>query len=385
MHAFENLKANMSMIQDRVKSGFEPIPFQSVIDSCPAGIYWKDLDGKFLGCNQATLDFLKMRDRNQVIGKTDYDLHSNRETAQYSRDMDERVVRSDCARLERRDFHNHNGMIYLSYKAPLRDDNGNIYGVSGVSIDITSSEKTERRLQQIFDLADAFDAKDRFLRNISHEIRIPLQGILSLPQGLKDNFHRLTDEEKLQYLDTLVNANERLMSLMSNLLDLSKFRENKLTMNLVKEDMLDIVRDVIDEFEVAHGDIRLHVEGESFGALCDKYRVAQLIRNLIANSIRHGGKNDPIDLYLSHHKENGENYIKFGVKDKGVGIPRDERIMIFQAFVESTRTRKESGGVGLGLSIAKEIIKAHKGRIWAEDLHSGEKGALIYFLMATQM
>lgn len=384
-HTLENFKASMNMLQNRIHAQPNGLSFQHIIDACPACIYWKDLEGKYLGCNRPALQFLNLKHLDEFIGKTDYELAAP-EIAKQFRESDAYIVKNDCARLIKETIPL-SGTIHMTYKSPLRDNNNKIIGIVGTSIDITKHDQAEKQLRQVFDLASAFEAKERFLRNISHEIRIPLQAMVEIPKGLKEGYYQLTEAEKYEYIDAMVSASDRLMSLMTSLLDLSKFRNKTLTMTFKKENIADIVKEVIAEFKPSHDDIELKMlcnEG-LLSVVCDRLRVAQVIRNLIGNSIRHGGKNDPIRISLANYKDGMGNYVKFTIKDEGIGIPYNDKIIIFDAFVEGERTRSNSGGTGLGLSMAKEIINAHKGKIWVEDLNPGEKGARISFVLSTQI
>jgi signal transduction histidine kinase len=113
---------------------------------------------------------------------------------------------------------------------------------------------------------------------------------------------------------------------------------------------------------------------------CDDWRIGQVIRNLIANSIKHGGKDKPIQILLTQHRENDCEYLKIAVEDEGVGIPEDQLEEIFDPFTESSRTRRKSGGTGIGLAVCKELIAAHKGRMWAENNASGV-GSTIFLIL----
>jgi signal transduction histidine kinase len=114
---------------------------------------------------------------------------------------------------------------------------------------------------------------------------------------------------------------------------------------------------------------------------CDKIRIHQVLRNLLMNSIRYSGESSKISITILICDENQKNYIKCSVKDEGVGIPEEEKNLIFDPFVGSSVTKEIPGGVGLGLTISKEIIQSHNGRIWVDDIKDGEVGARISFII----
>ena len=172
-----------------------------------------------------------------------------------------------------------------------------------------------------------------------------------------------------QCIDLLVDSNKRLMSLMSNLLDLSKFKEGKFIMNFKEGDIENTIKNVINEFRYTHGQIFLSIDKSIVpNFIYDDFRIAQVVRNLIHNSIKYGSDEKPIYITVSKYKYKNKKYVKVTIKDGGIGIPVNERDLIFEAFVEGSRTQSFAGGTGLGLSIAKEIVEAHKGRIWVEEI-----------------
>ena len=107
--------------------------------------------------------------------------------------------------------------------------------------------------------------------------------------------------------------------------------------------------------------------------LPDSERIKQVIRNLISNAVKFSPREETINVTISRNK----HLLKLAVKDSGVGIPQNELQAVFDKFVQSTKTKTGAGGTGLGLSICKEIITAHKGRIWAEN--NPDDGAIFFF------
>lgn len=361
------------------------LSFQSIIDASLANLYWKNLKGAYIGCNKALLQYLNMSNPEELIGKTDFDIHDY-DVAKPLQVIDVDIIKNGVPKIIK-EKDEKTGTVFLSHKAPLRNHDNEIIGIIGTSIDITAQDKAEQKLkQQTQDLAASLESKDRFLRNMSHEMRIPLQAMLGIPQELRAQYDRLTDQQKKEYLDIAISAGDRFMSLISNLLDLSKFKEGKFIMEFKKENIKSLVEGVVNEFKYMHGNITVMVcEDVPQYLVCDAFRVSQVIRNLIGNSIKHGGKDRPIHIALSTQNERNKLFVKCTVKDEGVGIPDKEKEAIFDAFSESTRTRTNAGGTGLGLTISREIALAHKGDIWVGDLEKGETGARIHFTLSTSI
>jgi two-component system sensor histidine kinase ChiS len=179
----------------------------------------------------------------------------------------------------------------------------------------------------------------------------------------------LSDIERKQDAALLANASDRLFSLMSNLLDLSKITAGKMVMEMESANVKELVDEIIDECQMLYisgKNIKLEFtvidETYLYNTVLDKDRIIQVLRNLFANAIKFT-KAGIIKAKLSRDQNN----IMFVLEDDGVGIPEDELVEIFEPFIQSTRTKTGAGGTGLGLAICKEIIAAHQGKIWAEN------------------
>jgi len=364
--------------------------FQNILNASPGNIYWKGLNGVYLGCNRAMLQYVGLSSTEEVIGKTDFDLFEH-PVAKKIREIDLSVIDTGTTITLKEETTD--GSTFLSNKSPLRNKHGKVIGIIGNSINITQQEIsnkkneeleiTKKRLQQrTQELAVALEAKERFLRNISHEMRTPLQSLLSIPELLKDKYDYFSEKQRKECIDLIVRSNDRLMSLMSNLLDLSDLRKGEFIMDLNEANVEYLVSSVINEFKYVHGQISLKIDDDvSRTITCDKFRISQVIRNIICNSIKYGGKDKPISIHVSNHNDAEKSYVKFSIKDRGIGISSEDKDRVFDTFVEGKKTECFSGGKGLGLSIAKEIVESHKGSIWVEDLNEDETGTQIIFII----
>jgi two-component system sensor histidine kinase ChiS len=239
-------------------------------------------------------------------------------------------------------------------------------------------------------LEEALKVKRNFLNNMSHEIRTPLQGILSISEELSSRWEEF-DEHKRQQLAKMVSQNsDRLMRLVSNILDMSKLESGKMHYDMQQHDIVAIAKEVIAEFcnVIYDLSINMHIKNETHElfAYCDSIRVAQVIRNLVANAIKFGNGYDiDVEIFLDSFycsKLKGEvKGVRVNVIDYGIGIPENELTIIFNPFVESSNTKSMAGGTGLGLSISKEIVEAHGGIIKASS--SEHKTTLSFIIPST--
>ncbi|OJV15272.1 MAG: hypothetical protein BGO27_02050 [Alphaproteobacteria bacterium 33-17] len=224
-------------------------------------------------------------------------------------------------------------------------------------------------------LKKALASKTEFLNNVSHEIRTPIQGITTISEHLAQDWQKLDDNTR-QFLAKKVAANAtRLFSFIRTILDLSRMNKGKLDMRFAPMSLLKSIIEIKEECEDLYLDSR-NVEIQFDNTLEDAWingdheRVMQVIRNLLTNSIKFTKSVIKLSLQYNHD----EQIYVFTITDDGMGIPKKELEEIFKPFVQSTLTKTGAGGTGLGLTISRDIIKAHRGKIWAENVEpSGAK------------
>jgi signal transduction histidine kinase len=248
----------------------------------------------------------------------------------------------------------------------------------------------EKVIERTRDLEKVMQVKVQFLSNMSHEIRTPIHGILNYIDFLIEDWKSLNEEQRYGFVKKLHNNSVRLLSLINNLLDLSKFDAGKMEFCMQKDNLLAVVEGVIDECEalyVQNTDISMEFNYDkalTYSAVFDQERIAQVIRNLLSNAIKFTPKGK-IKIALEavkFKKENGSKVQAFevSISDEGVGIPSDELEYIFDKFNQSATTKTGAGGTGLGLTISQEIIKAHQGTIWAAN-NENNIGAVFKFII----
>jgi len=223
-------------------------------------------------------------------------------------------------------------------------------------------------LQEAKKMAEAANnAKSTFLSNISHELRTPMHGILSFASfGIKK--HATANPAKtLDYFQKIRQSGETLLTLLNDLLDLAKLESGKIAFKFRPANLsslIDIVREEYNSLALEHNlTIRCeHLEANEKITL-DTDKIRQVLRNLLNNAIKFSPEGGTIDV-ISFKKADS---IVISVRDQGAGIPENELENIFDKFVQSSKNKASADGTGLGLPICREIIAAHKGRIWAEN------------------
>jgi signal transduction histidine kinase/DNA-binding response OmpR family regulator/CHASE3 domain sensor protein len=222
--------------------------------------------------------------------------------------------------------------------------------------------------------------KSEFLANMSHELRTPLNSILLLSRLLSENHGNNLSKDQLEYASVIQSSGNGLLTLIDEILDLSKIESGKMALEYGDVSLETVVSDLKSMFEpmATEKNIEFRVEEirEGYGMIeTDKLRLQQILRNLISNALkftRHGS------VILSIQRK--DHMVSFLVKDTGIGIPKEKQQTIFDAFQQADgSTRRQYGGTGLGLSISRELAKLLGGEI---QLVSEEgKGSEFIFIL----
>jgi signal transduction histidine kinase len=259
-------------------------------------------------------------------------------------------------------------------KVLLRSSEGHPIGILVTQLDITDYLSARDQAQQ------ASRTKSEFVANISHELRTPLQSILGFSElGMV----RGRQHEKLAAMFGDIHAaGQRMLGLVNDLLDISKIESTVGAFHFERNDVRDIIEDVSAELQMLAQRKQLQLQLDlgrmPLVAKVDASRFSQVVRNVLANSVKFAPEGSSIDVSA---KVKNENTIHIQVRDRGPGIPPAELEAIFQAFVQSSQTRDGSGGTGLGLAICRKIVTAHGGRIYATN--APDKGAIFHITVPT--
>ena len=208
--------------------------------------------------------------------------------------------------------------------------------------------------------------KSEFLANMSHELRTPLNSILVLARILKDNKPHNLSEDQIKYASVIFNAGNDLLTLINDILDLSKIESGKLEMQNEQIKIADILKDMDMLFaEVAsHKNIKFtnSIKDVPKTLFTDKVRVEQVIKNLLSKAFKFTPEGGSIALNVVPGPI--EKTISFCIKDTGVGIAKEKQRIIFEAFQQADgSTSRKYGGTGLGLSISRELTTLLGGTI----------------------
>jgi PAS domain S-box-containing protein len=255
-----------------------------------------------------------------------------------------------------------------------RDNTGKPVRMIGTNWDITEQKKTEAALRQAKMDADmANKAKSEFLANMSHEIRTPMNAILGFSEAL---YHKLESKQHQRMVKSILSSGNLLMSLLNDILDLSKIEAGKLDILLQPVNLNNVLQEMMLLFreKAKAKNLELKTEvGPDFPAavMLDEIRIKQVLFNLVGNAIKftHTGFVCVRVNFRSISDQNGALDIE--VEDTGIGIPESQLEIIFEAFrQQSGQSNRQYGGTGLGLAISRRLVEKMNGMI-SVNSHEG--------------
>jgi PAS domain S-box-containing protein len=255
------------------------------------------------------------------------------------------------------------------------------FGTEGIARDITEIRRIQDDLRLAKEEAEAASAaKTQFLANMSHELRTPMNGIIGMIDLLSQT---QLNSEQADYVDTLGTSSEALMTILNDILDLSKIQAGKMRLNeapISLEPLLDRLR-ALFLYRANQKNLRFtcHLApGTPFVVITDETRLLQILANLIANAIKFTAQGT-VSVVVSSARADGDYHIlRFAVQDSGIGISATDAARLFTSFTQlDTTPSKAYGGTGLGLAISKELAELLGGTIGVVS-DAGE-GSIFWF------
>ncbi len=215
-------------------------------------------------------------------------------------------------------------------------------------------------------LAQSTKYKSEFLANMSHELRTPLNSILLLSRLMSENPESNLTKDQIEYAKVIQSSGNGLLSLIDEILDLSKIEAGKMKLELQSIPLKEFVLDMHSMFDPVANEKNIEFKtsishGVPETIETDKMRLHQIIRNLLSNAIKFTSTGY---VELSIVPAEQKDFVKMIVRDSGIGIPKEKQTIIFEAFQQADgSTRRKYGGTGLGLSISRELTRLLGGEI----------------------
>jgi len=202
-----------------------------------------------------------------------------------------------------------------------------------------------------------------FLANVSHELRTPLTAMAAASQVMLQEYQSIPPDQLGNMLALLVRNTRRLEGMVSNLIDAAGLQNGKLQLRKSETTVQSLVREAYDFvlplFDAKHQRLETRTTGEPPVLRVDAKRMVGVLVNLLANANRYGMPNEAIQVHIA----NEGTSVRFTVRQKGPGIPREEQSLLFERFYRTSSGAAVSGGSGLGLSIVKDIVEMHGGTV----------------------
>ncbi len=217
--------------------------------------------------------------------------------------------------------------------------------------------------------------KDEFLSGTSHELRVPLNGMISITESVINGVAGNVSDLVKRNLSIVASSGRRLSSLINDILDFSKLKYKDIALQLKSVDIKSSVDIVIDLLEPIWREKKLSISnlidpGFPF-VEADENRVQQILHNLIGNAIKftESGEITVSGILLEEPGKKKNHMVQIIISDTGIGIPKDKFNIIFESFEQADESvSREYGGTGIGLSIVRQLIQLHGGEIWVESV-----------------
>ena len=350
--------------------------FSDLMEHTPDVIYFKDNKGRILMVNKAYTKGLKTTVK-KVIGKTDFDFFSKKRAEVMAKD-DEQVLKDGkliIDKIERATRHDGIDNYVSTTKVPRYDDKGKIVGLIGITRDITRRMHLEQvwkekvRIEKKVEMLEGMNRlKSEFISSVSHELRTPLAIIKQLVSLIYDGTVGEINSKQKEILMKTGNNIKRLKKIIDEVLDISRIERGALKFNYTLINLNDLIEESADFCKgIAKDrgiDLSYKVPNKQVNIFIDCDRVNQIIFNLIDNAIKFTEDQGKIRIEIKIL----ETKVRIGVIDTGIGVTKAGMNELFNKFVQvSQKASAEKKGIGLGLSLVKELVERHGGEIWVES------------------
>lgn len=352
-----------------------------LLDTIPAPVFYKDTDGRYLGCNKEFAAALGYGS-DEIVGQTVFDIFPSDLAEKYHEKDQELYKQGGPQRFESQVKHvdgSQHDVIF--HKAPFSGVNGTIEGLIGVILDITDQKQTESEQKHLNEILieraaelkishqeitrlkvlaeEANRSKSEFLANMSHEIRTPMNGILGFAELLLEEE---LPEEQEEAVRTIYHSGQALLNLINDILDLSKVESGMMEIHEEEFFLLELLNSSLAvsrpraiekglDYEL---DIQTNIPTR---IVCDQDKMRQILINLIGNAVKFTESGAVTVSVRVTQKDENDTFLDVQVADTGPGIHKEKLDTIFEPFTQAdASSTKKYAGTGLGLSITKKLV-----------------------------
>jgi PAS domain S-box-containing protein len=322
----------------------------------------------------------------EAIGQNPRILNSGKQPKEFYKELWETILSGNewkgefCNKKKNGELHWEHASI-----SPIRDEDGTITHFVAIKEDVTEQKRIAAELLQTRDAAQAANrAKSEFLANMSHELRTPLNSIIGFSEVLQDEFSGPLNEQQKDYLNDISSSGKHLLSLINDILDLSKVEAGKMELEpgiVPLKEVLGHSISMLKEKAMKGGvNLKLDVAPEAdIEITADKRKLKQIMFNLLSNAVKFTPEGGRVTVKARLLPD----VVEISVTDTGIGIKSGDMPRLFQEFsqLESAYDKKYEG-TGLGLALTKRLVELHGGAIGVESEYG--KGSTFVFAIPTK-
>jgi PAS domain S-box-containing protein len=333
-----------------------------LVETAPVAMAMFDREMHYLVCSARWLETFEPTDRD-VVGRSHYEAY--RQIPERWKAIHRRALAGESVFFPEERYQYPDGSFHYvrGVVQPWRKLDGEIGGLIIVADDIDELVRAREAA-----LA-ASTAKSEFLASMSHEIRTPMNAIIGMADLLGES---QLDPTQQEYIRILKRAGDTLLTLIDDVLDLSKVEAGMLEIEHVEFDLAEVLDRAAEVAALrAHEkglELICHVGREvPMRVVGDPHRLRQVLLNLLGNAVKFTDRGEVV-LRVRRLREDPAGVLRFSVTDTGVGVPEEKQATIFDSFTQAdSSTTRRYGGSGLGLTITKRIVERMEGKVWLES------------------
>jgi two-component system aerobic respiration control sensor histidine kinase ArcB len=350
---------------------------KELVANVPAHIFWYNLDGVLLGCNDTQAKAFGYTNAQEMIGSSIYDQRTQKaEDLKIVAEVNQKILATGQPYTAEEPFKYADGTeaVFLSKKVPLRDETGNVNGILGIAIDITDRKKAERlaleneanKAQLIIQEERAhfarLDSMGALAVGIAHELNQPLSAINTFSGGVKRRLEALPanviDESVIKALDSIIAQAKRAGEIIHELKDFLRkdsTEKQSFSINHVIKNVLILLKHKLNEQKI---EVNLKLDSALPNITINKVQLEQVIFNLINNAMDAINTQHKANRVITIRTRSDDEHIRISVADNGIGILPEAMKKLFTPF-NTTKAQ----GMGVGLTLCLNIVEKHLGKI----------------------
>lgn len=383
--ALDNSRVKKEVKETQQELARRELLLRNAVNSLPSTFTIYDSEGRIEYINDYGLAISGLSAKD-AVGKKDDEVFGPEMTLNYIHALKKAFQTKKTQVTECMINYKHASRYVIYNFVPTLDENNNIYKVIGIAYDITERREAEEKLKIAIKRAEEYDMlKSAFLANISHEIRTPLNAILGFAQMIRKGYG--SDEQLNSYVDIIMLSSNQLLEIIKEMIEISQLVSGKSNISSTTFRVTDLIKEVEENTRILE-DAKIR-QGISFSLdqknikpndqiTTDREKLIQILKNLLSNAFKftYQGK---ITLGCS---KTGNGW-HFYVSDTGIGIEENKLDVIFDIFRRGDETfTRQFGGVGLGLTICRELVNLLGGEIGVESKPGS--GSKFYFVLPAE-